>query len=116
MEAIKAVTTTIPAALKKDRLLDWGHMLVLNAIQTKLEHQIDAIRARKKTKLANKLDEDEKDLICTLVKDRLLTAQKTMHAKDHHFTSMLNSYTQRRDQMTAQPENNQKSIPQGWPK
>ena len=117
LRAIKPVTATMTAVLKNDRLLDWDHMLVLNAIQSMLEHQIDALRARKKHKLADKLDDDRKELMCTLIKDQLLTTPKTMHAtfnalftKDHHFTNILNLYTQQRDHITAQPENRQKSI------
>ena len=117
LRAIKPVTATMTAVLKNDRLLEWDHILALNAIQAILEHQIDALRTRKKIKLANKLDEDRKNLMCTLIKDQLLTTPKTIHAtfnalftKDHHFTNIFNLYTQQRDHITGQPENRQKSI------
>ena len=103
--AIKPVTAIIIAALKNDRLLEWDQTLVINAVQSVLGHQIEALRAREKTKLANKLDENRKDLVYTLDKDQLLTIPKTMHAtfnalftKDHLFTSRLNSDNQQRGQ------------------
>ena len=105
------------AALKNDRLLDWDHILVINSMQSILEHQIDALRTRKKIKLANKLDENRKDLTCALVKDQLLTTPKTIHAtfnalftKDHHFTNIFNLHGQQRGHITGQPQNRQKSI------
>ena len=81
-----------------------------------LEYQIDALRARKKVKLANNLDDERKVLACTLVNDWFLTTPKTIHAtfnalftKDHHFTNVLTLYNQQRDHTTAQPVNRQKS-------
>ena len=68
LRAIKQITANINAVLKNDQLLDWDHVLLVNAMQTLLEHQIDALRARKKIELANKLDEERWDLACTLVK------------------------------------------------
>ena len=68
-------------------------------------------------KSSNKLDDERKELVRTLVKDQLLTTPKPIHAtfnalftKDHHFTDILKVYNQQRDHITAQPENEQKSI------
>ena len=58
---MKQETANINAVLENDRLLDWDHTLLISATQTLLECQIDALRARKKIKLANKLDAERKD-------------------------------------------------------
>ena len=117
LRAIKPVTATIPAVLKNDRLLEWDHTLLLAAIKTIFQHQVNALRARKKDKLADKLDDDKKELMCLLIDDTLLTTPKTVHAtfnalftKDHHFTNILNLYSNQRNDITLQPENRQRSI------
>ena len=117
LRAKKPATATIPAILKNDKLLDWDHILILASIKKMLQHQVDALKARKKDKLAQKLDNDKKDLMCLLIDDTLLSTPKSIHAtfnalftKDHHFTRILDVYSSRRGEIIAQPENRQRSI------